>query len=241
MRFNFKFEGHYDNEESKWKYGYETNAEKITIRDIHSDYDNIYVDVDLETKDSDNTKEDNYINELSLISSSNYNEEAVKDVFKKIHLESIDYSNADKNGNITLYKFNKSVLPVYIRSGYTAEGEYTTEDKTNTYSYDEVEKLRNEYAEFMEKYELNSYDINCFPEGIFSNMFITSVELVKNTVFKDHDVYYLYVSNKTMYEEITGRDLSEYGAFWELKHTRVTNYLTKERIGKCLSSQKVNK
>ena len=224
MRFNFKFEGHYDNEENKWKYSYETNAEKITIRDIHSDYDNIYVDVDLETKDSDNTKEDNYINELSLISSSNYNEEAVKDVFKKIHLESIDYSNADKNGNITLYKFNKSVLPVYIRSGHSTEG------KSDTYSYEEVEALKKKYNEFDDEPRIT----DSFPDNIFTEMFITSVELVKNTVFKDHDVYYLYVSNKTMYEEITGRDLPEYGAFWELKHTRVTNYLTKERIGKCI-------
>lgn len=224
MRFNFKFEGHYDNEENKWKYSYETNAEKITIRDIHSDYDNIYVDVDLETKYSDNTKENNYINELSLISSSNYNEESVKDVFKKIHLESIDYSNADKNGNITLYKFNKSVLPVYIRSGHSIEG------KSDTYSYEEVEALKKKYNEFDDEPRIT----DSFPDNIFTEMFITSVELVKNTVFKDHDVYYLYVSNKTMYEEITGRDLPEYGAFWELKHTRVTNYLTKERIGKCI-------
>lgn len=221
------------NEDGRWSYTYDHDAKKLSFDKMICTDSEIVFEAVLDTYDDktyNTTKEDNYINELSLISSSNYNEEAVKDVFKKIHLESIDYSNTDKNGNITLYKFNKSVLPVYIRSGYTTEG------KTDTYSYEEVEKLRNEYAEFIEKYDVNSDAINCFPEGIFSNMFITLVELVKNPVFKDHDVYYLYVSNKTMYEEITGKDLPEYGAFWELKHTRVTNYLTKERIDKCLSS-----
>lgn len=223
MKLNFKFEGHYDNEESKWKYSYETNADKITIRDIHSDYDNIYVDVDLENKDNDTTKEDSYINELSLISSSTYDKKAVIDIFRKIGLKDIDYSNVDKKGNITLYKFNKSVLPVYIRTGYWDE-------KSDTYSYEEVETLKKKYAEIDHK---ETREFNDFPDDTFKDMFITSVELVKNPVFKDNDVYYLYVSNKFMYEELTGDELPR-GFLWSLKHNKVTNYLTKERLGECL-------
>ena len=223
MKINFKFDGHYDYEESKWKYSYESNADKITIRDINSDCDNIHVDIDLENNDNDTTKEDNYINELSLISSSTFDEKAVKDIFKKIGLKEIDYSNTDKNGNITLYKFNKSVLPVYIRAGYN-------EDKPNTYSYEEIEALKKKYEEF-DSVEHTAF--NDVPDDILTNMFITSVELVKNNVFKDHDVYYLYVTNKCIYEEFTNREL-QYPMLWDIHNMRVTNYLTKERIGKCI-------
>lgn len=223
MSVNFRFEGHRDPLTNSWKYSFGETLGKLVVNNITHTDDDLIVDVNLEVKTEKDLKEEKYLNELGLISTSTYEQTAVVDIFKKIKLRDIDYTTADNHGNITLYAFDKN-NPVYIRSGYCGD-----EHTPNTYSQEEIETLRKKYTEFKQE---NHIAINDYPDDLFANMFIKSVELIKNPIFTDFDVYYLYVSNKSMYEELTETELPK-SMFWSFKLMKISNFLTKDRLEDC--------
>ena len=49
MKVNFKFEGHYDSKDNRWKYSFGNTNAKLTVNNItHNDKD-LIIDVELET------------------------------------------------------------------------------------------------------------------------------------------------------------------------------------------------
>ena len=218
VKFSFKAKR---NEDGRWSYTYDHDAKKISFNKLVCTDSEIIFEAVLDTNDSVSEVNDSYLNELSILSKSSYNEIGVKDVFKKINLISLDFSKADDRGNINLYTFNKHVTPVYIRFG--------SSDKPNTYSYEEVEVLKEKYSDNTGDY-IPSFIVS--DEEIFNNKCIIAVDLVKNPIFKEHDVYFLYVVTRTMYEMISKNKLARPGL--DVGQVCISNFLTKQRLADCL-------
>lgn len=209
------------NENGRWSYTYDHDAKKLSFNKLVCTDSEIIFEAVLDTDDSVSEVNDSYLNELSILSKSSYNEIGVKDVFKRINLTSLDFSKADDRGNINLYTFNKHVTPVYIRFG--------SSDKPNTYSYEEVEALKEKYSDNTGDY-IPSFIVS--DEEIFNNKCIIAVDLVKNPIFKEHDVYFLYVVTRTMYEMISKNKLIRPGL--GVGQVCISNFLTKQRLADCL-------
>ena len=218
VKFSFKAKR---NEDGRWSYIYDHDAKKLSFDKLVCTDSEIIFEAVLDTDDSVSEVNDSYLNELSILSKSSYNEIGVKDVFKKINLTSLDFSKADDRGNINLYTFNKHVTPVYIRFG--------SSDKPNTYSYEEVEALKEKYSDNTGDY-IPAFTVS--DEEIFNNKCIIAVDLVKNPIFKDHDVYFLYVVTRTMYEMISKNKLIRPGL--DVGQVCISNFLTKQRLADCL-------
>lgn len=209
------------NEDGKWSYTYDHDAKKLSFNKLVCTDSEIVFEAVLDTNDSVSEVNDSYLNELSILSKSSYNEIGVKEIFNRINLTSLDFSKADDRGNINLYTFNKHVTPVYIRFG--------SSDKPNTYSYEEVEALKEKYSDNTGDY-IPVFTVS--DEEIFNNKCIIAVDLVKNPIFKEHDVYFLYVVTRTMYEMISKNKLLRPGL--DVGQVCISNFLTKQRLADCL-------
>ena len=217
----FSFNAKRNDSDGRWSYTYDHDAKKLSFNKLVCTDSEIVFEAVLDTNDSISEVNDSYLNELSILSKSSYNEIGVKDIFKRINLTSLDFSKADDRGNINLYTFNKHVTPVYIRFG--------SSDKPNTYSYEEVEALKEKYSDNTGDY-IPSFIVS--DEEIFNNRCIIAVDLVKNPIFKEHDVYFLYVVTRTMYEMISKNKLVRPGL--DVGQVCISNFLTKQRLVDCL-------
>ncbi len=208
------------NEDGRWSYTYDHDAKKISFDKMICTDSEIIFEAVLDTNDSVSEVNDPYLNELSILFKNGYNEIGVKDIFKRINLTSIDFSKADDRGNINLYTFNKHTTPVYIRFG--------DPDTPNTYSYEEVKALKEKYlddtGDYMPPSRLNG--------DIYKYQCIIAVDLIKSNVFKEHDVYLLYVVTRTMYEMVSGHELTRLGMDEGQRY--ISNFLTRERLANCL-------
>ena len=213
------------NEDGRWSYTYDHDAKKLSFNKLVCTDSEIIFEAVLDTYDDneeDKSKKDAYVNELSILYNSNYNKKEVSEIFKRINLTSLDFSKADDRGNINLYTFNKHTTPVYIRFG--------DPDKPITYSYEEVEELKEKYSDNTGDY-IPPFSVS--DKEIFNNKCIIAVDLVKNPIFKEHDVYFLYVVTRTMYEMISKNKLARPGL--DVGQICISNFLTKQRLVDCLA------
>jgi len=222
------------NEDGRWSYTYDYDAKKISFDKMICTDSEIIFEAVLDTNDSVSEVNDPYLNpylnELSILFKNGYNEIGVKDIFKRINLTSIDFSKADDRGNINLYTFNKHTTPVYIRFGDPdTPNTYSGDpDTPNTYSYEEVKELKEKYLDDTGDYMLPSR----LNGDIYKYQCIIAVDLIKSNVFKEHDVYLLYVVTRTMYEMVSGHELTRLGMDEGQRY--ISNFLTKERLSNCL-------
>ena len=216
----FSFNARRNDSDGRWSYTYDHDAKKLSFNKLVCTDSEIVFEAVLDTNDSVSEVNDSYLNELSILSKSSYNEIGVKEIFNRINLTSLDFSKADDRGNINLYTFNKHTTPVYIRFG--------DPDKPNTYSYEEVEALKEKYSDNTGDYA----PLSGISDSVFKHQCIVAVDLVKNPIFKEHDVYFLYVVTRTMYEMISKNKLLRPGL--DVGQICISNFLTKQRLADCL-------